>query len=321
MDNKEAKKPLVFIVILNFNDVHDTIECVNSCLKNSYNNFKILVVDNCSEDNSFSILRNTYSHHDKVIICQTNRNLGFTGGNNFGIEIAVKGGADYVFILNNDTVVDKNFLVPIIDVMEKDKKIGAASGMIKDHKNNLIQYAGVKTNLYLGRSINFGDKEKDTGQYNYLSEVDALGGPAFCVRVSAILRTGVFKDHWFMFGDEEFLSYKLKSNGFKICYVPFSYVYHKGSATTKQYSLAVSFFGLRNRIWIERLFANHFQFLFFLFYLFLYIFPRIILGHLYHRRFTAIKYSFSALREGLCGNPENQVEYKDFSFLIKKEKK
>src|SRR5664279_2479168 len=103
---KDAAK-LTYIILLNWNGWQDTIACVESCRKLSYPNFRILIVDNGSTDNSEAILRERLPD---IELLQTGANLGFAGGNNVGIRHALAQGADYVWLLNNDTVVDAEAL-------------------------------------------------------------------------------------------------------------------------------------------------------------------------------------------------------------------
>lgn len=316
---QKSNLPKVFIIILNFYGFNDTLECVHSVLKNTYKNFKVIIIDNNSGNNSFAILKNEFEKYEKVEVYQTEKNLGFVGGVNLGTLIAIKSGADYIFVLNNDTVVDKNFLTPCIRVMEKNKRIGAVSGMVKSFDKKTIQYAGAFKNLFLFRSRIRGKGEEDRGQFNASIEVDRFAGPAFCLRTEVILRVGMFREHWFFNGEELYLSFKLKKAGYKIMYVPFSYVYHKRSRTVKKYPIASTFFGLRNLIWFERLYANFFEFFIFFSYIFLYLLPKLIIKHIFYRKFSAIPIMFLALKEGFLGDPENQFSSKDFRFLLKKE--
>ena len=93
----------VGIVILNWNGVEDTIECVNSVLKSTYDTYKIYIVDNGSIDNSVELFSNIYGTEDKVTVVSTGKNLGFSGGNNVGMRLAVDEGATYILLLNNYT--------------------------------------------------------------------------------------------------------------------------------------------------------------------------------------------------------------------------
>src|SRR6266568_5938037 len=121
---------LSYIIILNWHGWQCTIECVESCKKLSYLNFRILVVDNGSTDGSEAILRERFPD---VELLQTGANLGFAGGNNVGIRYALEQGAEYVWLLNNDTTVDADALSALVRMAEGDTKIGMAGSKILYH--------------------------------------------------------------------------------------------------------------------------------------------------------------------------------------------
>ena len=99
--------PSISIVVLNWNGRDDTLACLESVERISYPNFRVIVVDNGSADNSVAAIRAAFP---KVELIETHANLGFSGGNNVGIKRALEHGADYVLLLNNDTVVDPGLL-------------------------------------------------------------------------------------------------------------------------------------------------------------------------------------------------------------------
>src|SRR5258708_37168408 len=120
----------IFIVILNWNQPELTIDCVESLQKikvDKNQEIKIVIVDNGSSDNSVALFRKLHPKKLSLEVMETNSNLGFAGGNNIGINYALHKNADYVMILNNDTIVDPNLLVSLTKNMDKDLKVGIAS--------------------------------------------------------------------------------------------------------------------------------------------------------------------------------------------------
>ncbi|MCS6862682.1 MAG: glycosyltransferase, partial [Abditibacteriales bacterium] len=107
---KAADAPQVSVLVLNWNGKADTLECLESLRRVDYPNFEIIVVDNASTDDSVAAIRQAYP---ELVILQNSDNLGYAEGNNVGIRYAKARGSDYVFILNNDTVVDANVLTPL----------------------------------------------------------------------------------------------------------------------------------------------------------------------------------------------------------------
>src|SRR5699024_6413658 len=121
--------PDVFIIVLNWNGWKDTNECIRSLEKLDYPNFHIIVVDNASTDDSVNKIQVQYPG---VFILRTAENKGYAGGNNEGIRYAMANGADYIWILNNDTVVELGALWPLVEKMEKNSKIGICGSLLKD---------------------------------------------------------------------------------------------------------------------------------------------------------------------------------------------
>lgn len=105
-------KKCLAVVVLNYENYEDTIECVNSLLSQTYKPFYIVVVENGSANESFNILNDYFSHNDKVIIIRSKKNVGFAKGNNLGILYARKQlNCEYIFVLNSDTVLTTNIIL------------------------------------------------------------------------------------------------------------------------------------------------------------------------------------------------------------------
>src|SRR5690349_13008542 len=121
-------KPKVGIILLNYNNEHFTIDCLKSLEKVAYPNIEPIVVDNGSKPESLSAVKAAAS--SGVVILESQKNLGFTGGNNFGLMYALDHAADYVILLNNDTIVAPDMFDILIDTMEQDPSIGVAGPKI-----------------------------------------------------------------------------------------------------------------------------------------------------------------------------------------------
>jgi len=127
-----SKKPKIAIIILNWNGLEDTKECTESVFKNDYPNYSIYLIDNDSENDDLGELKKWYKSHQNslnrpksVVFLQNTKNLGFAEGNNVGIRKALEAGAEYIFTLNNDTIVDPSFLSEALEAIEgPDKHIG-----------------------------------------------------------------------------------------------------------------------------------------------------------------------------------------------------
>ncbi|MBA7603140.1 hypothetical protein ES703_10244 [subsurface metagenome] len=294
-------KPLVYIIILNWNGWQDSAECVESVLKITYSNYRVLIVDNGSTNDSVKILAKKFPN---IEILETGKNLGYAGGNNRGIEKAIANEAEYVFILNNDTKVDKNFLQPLVQAMEGDKQIGITGGTVYYYDNpDVIHNMGGYTSLYTGNSQTFGLNALDRGQFNNAKEVPQCCGGAMLIRASLIREIGGFNEKFFIYYDEPDICFRTKKAGYKVTFAPGSKIYHKIGRDSSRESGLSNFYGLRNRIWIERMYANKFQYFIFNLYLLFYLLPRILLGHIFHKRLHLLKIIFLAVWKGYFQNP------------------
>lgn len=267
--------PKVFIVILNFNSFEDTEECLISLEKLDYNNYEIIIIDNSSNDNSYDKLKKRFVKYN---IIKSNENLGYANGNNIGIKYALENKADYICVLNNDVIVEDDFLDKIIKVMEDDKDIGLAGPCIcKYHDKNIIQAMGANINLYngltQGKYKNY--KYNDIPQKDI--QVDYLGGACFVCRREVFEKIGFIPENYFLFFEETEFCYKASKRGYKLICVYESKIYHKGSSTISKYSGLSYYFLNRNRVIFIRRNANFLEKCIFSIYIFIEAIARIIL--------------------------------------------
>ncbi|MFZ6017745.1 MAG: glycosyltransferase family 2 protein [Nitrospirota bacterium] len=223
-------QPKISIVVLNWNGYRGTIECIESLKKVTYPNYEVVLVDNGSTDGSEEILREKFPD---VPFIQTGENLGFAGGNNIGIRHALSNGADYVILLNNDTVVDKEFVTAMVRVAEADKSIGILTSKIYFYdRPDTIWYAGAIFNLKTGRSRHIGYNKKDKGQYNKVRETDRACGCSMMVSRKVCETVGLMNPEYFCYGEEVDWSLRVKNAGYRVVFVPNSKVWHKISGST-----------------------------------------------------------------------------------------
>lgn len=270
-----SMSPKVSIVILNFNSFKDTKECLLSLQKLEYSNYEIIVVDNSSTDGSYEKLKKEFNTYN---IIKSNENLGYANGNNIGIKYALENKADYICVLNNDVIVEDDFLDKIIKVMEDDKDIGLAGPCIcKYHDKNIIQAMGANINLYngltQGKYKNY--KYSDIPQKDI--QVDYLGGACFVCRREVFEKIGFIPENYFLFFEETEFCYKASKRGYKLLCVYESKIYHKGSSTISKYSGLSYYFLNRNRVVFIRRNANFFEKCIFSAYIFIEAVARIIL--------------------------------------------
>jgi len=220
----------VFIVILNWNGKKDTLECLNSLKKIDYKNYKIIVIDNGSKNDSVKEIKKEFPY---AYILKNKTNLGFAEGSNIGIRYALKNNADYVLLLNNDTKVDGKFLPEMISLAESDEKIGIVCPKVYFYsKPKFLQYAGLRFNFNKGESLLLGYGEKDGGQFDKIREADFCGGTCMLVKKEVFERIGLLdKDYFAYFEDNDF-GFKARKAGYKIIFCPKARIWHKVSAST-----------------------------------------------------------------------------------------
>ena len=238
-------EPLVYIVILNTNRRDDTLACLESLSKSTYQNLKIIVLDNSSADGSVEAIRSAF--HDVQIINLT-ENLGYAGNNNVGIEEAIKYGADWVLVLNEDTILDPDCLAELVRVGEGDPKIGAVGPMVYHHNEpTVIQSAGGMLGKYW-QSQHLGQNEDDTGQFQSPHKVEWISGCAILVRRAAIENAGMLDASFFIYWEETEWCIRISRNGWKIVHVPQAKIWHKGVQRDYQPKPSFTYYGTRNQL-------------------------------------------------------------------------
>lgn len=229
-------KPQVFIIILNHNTPEDVLECVSSVQNTDYPNFKIVVVDNGSEAQFLERLKRNLP--SKIKLIETGENLGFAGGNNIGIKYALDHGADWVMLLNPDTVVDKHFLRKLINVSKKEPKAGLLGPKIYYYNEpQKIWFGGGKFGwIRGGRHLGWGkfDKKALKDKLNF-KQVDYITGCALLIKKEVFEKIGLLAEEYFLYYEDTDFSLRSRKAGFKVIYVPGAKVWHKVSQTTKTF--------------------------------------------------------------------------------------
>ncbi len=227
---KNNMKPLTYIILLNWNGWRDTLNCLESLRSLNYPNYKVLVVDNGSNDESVEEIRK--ANLDAVVL-ETGKNLGFSGGCNVGIRFALSQNAKFVWLLNNDTTVDADALFEMVNVAEEDPKKGGVGSVIYYMNDSLrIQaWGGGKVSFWTGRSYHIKSQVSD-------SCLDYLTAASLLLRCSALEKTGLLDEkNFFMYWEDADLCFRLRKNGWKLAVASRSSIWHKESASLGKKSL------------------------------------------------------------------------------------
>jgi GT2 family glycosyltransferase len=237
--------PLVSIIILNWNGKNLLQECLSSVLKSSYTPIEVLFVDNDSTDGSVDIVK---ANFPTVNILENGENLGYAEGNNRGVAIA-KG--KYVVTLNNDIIVESDWLDKPIEYLEKDEMLFAANGIQMNYFRrseieSLFHYPGA--DLLMTRA-GFGETIAQNSRYLKPGYILAVNGGSGIYRKEMFLKMGGFDRRFMFYHEETDLCMRAFLNGLKCLFVPQSVVYHKQGETFKKYEGKKQYFNERNKFW------------------------------------------------------------------------
>jgi len=242
--------PFVFIIILQYNNSQDTLKCLESLKELDYPNYQVVVVDNASQEAEVNNVKKfiesqppkpnllIYQNINRfdVVLLENKENLGYAGGNNVGIEYALENGADYVFILNNDTTVGPDTLKKLVETAESDSKIGIVGPAIKEGEKTAYfgKISWLKTELthshippaeIQGHPVNRAPL--------YLTSKEYIIGAAMLVKKEVLEKIEGFDEIYFLYFEDADFSIRAQIAGYKLKVVPEAVVNHKVSASTK----------------------------------------------------------------------------------------
>ena len=264
MENKKK----VFVIIVNWNGKQDTESCLNSLERIEKTNvdFHCIVVDNGSRDDSVVSIRKKYPW---AIVLPTGENLGFTGGNNVGIIYALEHETEYIWLLNNDTIVDRYVLKNLIPF--KDPHVGICGSKIyfapkhefhleryrTDERGRVFWYAGGHidwANMYASHR---GVDEVDHGQFDTEEETPFVTGCSMMIRARVFDRIGLLDDRYYLYLEELDFCLRAKKVGFTLRYVPSSVLWHvNAGSSARPGNLLQQYYITRNRLLIGQLYAS-----------------------------------------------------------------
>ncbi|HEX5132454.1 MAG TPA: glycosyltransferase family 2 protein [Candidatus Krumholzibacteria bacterium] len=223
--------PSVTVIILTWNGRALTLDCLDSLAKVTTPNVRTLVVDNASADGTRDAIVERFG--PRVTLIANPENLGYAAGNNVGIERALADGADFILLLNNDTVVDPAF----IDELLKDFAAHPGAGIAGPKTYyftppDRIWFAGGEVSLWRGTARHIGIREIDHGQYDTAGPVDYVSGCALMARRAVFERIGALDDGYRAYFEDTDFCLRARHAGFGVRYVPTARIWHRISAST-----------------------------------------------------------------------------------------
>ncbi len=216
--------PPVAVVLINWNALEDTAECIDSLGRLEYGNLRVIVVDNGSRGEQAAALRQRFPH---VHVHAAGRNLGYTGGNNAGLRLALDGGAAYILCLNNDTVAAPDALRKLVEALEANPHVGLATAAIYEaHQPTTLAGMGCRLRfdmLVCGEQV----RQSEAAAGSAAVEVSYAEGCALLIRRAVAERTGGFDGDFFAYFEDADLGLRAKALGWTSLAVPAARVWHK----------------------------------------------------------------------------------------------
>jgi GT2 family glycosyltransferase len=243
--------PSVYVIVLTYNSREIAHRCLRSLQALKYPNHRIVVVDNASSDGTEAIVREEFP---ALPLIQTGGNHGYTGGNNRGIEHALAQGADYVLLLNPDTVLaNPNFLDEMVEYLETHPQVGIAGPRV------FFREAGVVQNTVLHppglwRSIVHWVRYRINPQFAERSgttvvDASVLNGVCVMLRAECLRQAGLLDENIFMYIEDADLDYRAQQHGWGVQYLPIDSVIHQQKTDGYHMTSLVSFLLKRNSVY------------------------------------------------------------------------
>lgn len=252
----------VAVILLNWNTLHHTTTCINS-LKQfcDQNMFDIIVADNGSTDGSLTTLKTQFRD---IVFIDNQKNLGFAEGNNRALTYSISNGYTYSLLINTDTIVDEDIVSALSRHLDNHTNAAAVQPAIYwMHDKNSIWNGEGKFNAVLGLVRSDTTLPKVANRESY-KKAKWVTGCCMCLRNNALKKTGLLNNIFFLYFEDVELSYRLRSNGFELHYLPSVKMYHEAGVSAKvaahkkegNLSPIIHYYVSRNHIWFLRKYGN-----------------------------------------------------------------
>lgn len=278
------------IVITSYDNLEDLRECVGSVLRadDGPSECNVVVVDNASSDGSFEAIEKEFP---QIEVVHTIKNLGFGGGNNLGAQMLLDSGADVIVMLNNDTIVRKDFGQSITKVAERHPgPLAICPKILKFDQPNLVESCGYRVSMIKGAPVPCSYGELDDGRFDQEEEVFGISGPAIIVNRELINKVGLLDSSYFLYEEDTDYSLRIVRSGIRMIFAPSVVLFHKGRRSDKSKhtehlaSPLADFFCIRNSLALLAAHGSMYQKIGHAYFLLLSGLPwRILLNALSHR--------------------------------------
>ncbi len=241
-------QPLVYIILVNWNGKDDTLACLASLKKITWQNYRIVLVDNASSDGSVEAVGEAYP---EVKIVRNPENYRFARANNQGFELARANEADFVLMLNNDVEVAPDFLEKMIAAAQSEEAVGIVGAKIYYFQQpEILWYAGGEISLWKGKIAHRGIREKDVGQFDKRSETGYVTGCCLLISRACLEQNGGLNEAYFIYVEDADFCFRAQKSGFKTMFEPSAKIWHKISASSggKEAAGGMTAFKVRHKI-------------------------------------------------------------------------
>lgn len=297
-------EPFVSIITLNYNQAQVTREFLESSRNLLYRNYEILVCDMASSISPASVF--TASDYPNTRLLLSDKNLGFAGGNNWGMHQA-KG--EFMFIVNNDTELTPDLIQLLLEPFFQNPAIGVVCPKINYFSQpHTIQYAGFRPmNKLTGRTSTVGDLELDKGQYSVSGPTNGAHGCAMMVKKEVIEKTGMFPEKFFLYYEEWDWSARIQKAGYTIWYQSAAIIYHKESMSVGKENPLKAYYHTRNRILYMRRNSNSLQLIAFTLFFSFFTLPKAIIRYLLKGQFLQLNWFLRGVGYNLTHSSKSVV--------------
>lgn len=233
------------VVLVNYRQAALTIECIRSLEESTTQGVSAIIVDNCSGDDSTQRIRGACP---ESIVIESPENNGFASGCNIGIRYALEHGAEYVLLLNNDTVIAPDMIDFLLD--NADDRTVTTPKMYYFGQPDVLWFAGGYIDRRKGSAVHFGENERDVGQYDVQREIEFATGCCMLIPRAVLESCPLMDEHYFLYWEDVDYSMMLTQRGIRLLYCPNAKLWHKVNASTGKNSLLTEYYSNRNRFYL-----------------------------------------------------------------------
>lgn len=295
-DRNDECDPVVITIVLNYNNIFDTIETLESVNQMSYNKNSLLLVENSSKKEVIETIRSQYP---TLEIIENDKNMGYAGGNNVGIRRAIERGADYIFLLNNDVILERDILERLIAAMESMPNCAACQPLVTYFANpDILWSAG--TEMYFGYPRLF-EKGKNVQQIYAQEPPFGLVGCAILFRTDTLKKIGLFDESLFLLQEETDWCMRAMKMGFRLMVINSAVAYHKVSLTLGSFSRKYLYYVGRNWLLVGKKNCSRLSYGYILFTELMIRIPYYLFQLAKRRQLKMIRFYILGLMDGLRG--------------------